>query len=390
MKFQNTLAITQWGYGEDARKTTLYIFTVDAELLAGKSVIFKRTPERREGYQRVLASKRLGKGKEGIAGYLMNQMGVFPTSVLVNVREEDGKASFSTEHSISEEIEVGELALPDGASWYVVDGQHRIEGLKATMAEEPEFKAYPMAVTLTNENVFYEMLMFYMVNSRQRSVPTDLAYRIIQRAVYDESSPTWARLVFGSGADRRKAIAATVVDFLNAKDSSPFKEKIREVGEVEKPTHLVRDGQFIKYVALILRERTFSDMLDEEIADLLAKYWTAIRKIYPAAFRDPGDYLLLATLGLSSLNRLFPVVYAYCALEGEVSQRNMEKYLGYLLQKTETHRDPDFIRPVDERWWHRVDGPGIVHGTGEGHYQRVSENLAEKIGLVIKRKRVEK
>lgn len=359
--------------------------------MAERADIYTRTPERKDGYQRVLQETRLGKGKTGIVGYILNQMGIFPTSILVNVRKEDGVLKFKKKYTLNENIEVGDLIVPDDITWYVVDGQHRVEGLKNAMREmrerEEELKNYPLLLTMTNEDIFYEMLIFYMVNDRQKSVPTDLAYRILQRAVYDPKSPEWARMAMGTGADRRKAIAATIVDLLNQKDNSPFKGRIQEVGEVRKPEHWVKDGQLIRYVSIILKERAFSGMYDDDVADILASYWTAIKITYPKCFENRDEYLLLDTIGLSSFHRLFPTIYAYCAKDGDVSRKNMEKYLGYLLEETKTHDDPDFRRPITEEWWHRVDGPGIIHGTGEGHYTLVAEKLARKIALVLEQRK---
>jgi len=387
MKYENVYKVTQWGTGPGAGKKVLYTFSLPAGILAEKALIYKRTPDRRDGYQRELSEARLGKGKRGIAGYLLNQMGIFPTSVLVNIRKEEGKVKFERKYAIDENAEVGDLTIPDDLTWYVVDGQHRIEGLKEAMREKDEFAGYPFIVTLTNEDIFYEMLIFYMVNDRQKSVPSDLVYRILQRAVYDPKTPEWARIVMGTGTDRRKAMGATIVDYLNTKEKSPFRGRIHEVGEVEKPEHLVKDGQLTKYVSIILKESAFSGMLDEDVADLLASYWTSIKNIYPESFDNPNDYLLFGTIGLSSLSRLFPTIYGYCAADADVSRKNMEKYLRYLLEETKEHRDPDFRRPIDHKWWHKVDGPGIIHGTGEGHYQSITEKFGEKIGIVIKRKR---
>ncbi|MBA7593910.1 hypothetical protein ES703_00844 [subsurface metagenome] len=387
MKFENTFRITQWGYGKGAGKKQLYMFSVPVDIVAEKAKIFTRTPKRRNGYQRILKETRLGRGKTGIAGYILNQMGIFPTSVMVNVRREDGALKFGKKYTLGENMEVGDLTVPDDFTWYIVDGQHRIEGLKEAAREQEELKDYPLLVTMTNEDIFYEMLIFYMVNDRQKSVPTDLVYRILQRAVYDPKAPEWARLVMGTGSDRRKAIGAQVVDLLNQKERSPFKGRIREVGEVEKPEHLVKDGQLIRYVSIILKESAFSGMYDGDVADILASYWTAIKKTYPKCFKDRDEYLLLDTIGLSSLNRLFPTIYGYCAKDADVSMENMGKYVKYLLEETKNHDDPDFRGPITEEWWHRVEGRGIIHGTGEGHYGLVAEKLARKIALVVQRRK---
>ena len=384
MKLENVYRTTQWGYGEGAGKIPLYVTVVSAETLAEKAEIYRRTPRRKDGYQRGLRPVRLGTSKYGVAGYLLDQMGIFPTSILVNVRKEDATLTFEKKNEIDPNTEIGDLLVPDDVTWYVVDGQHRLEGLKIAMREMKELGNYPTIVTMTNEGIFYETLIFYLVNSRAKSVETGLAYRILQKMLYDEKAPKWIEQTIMRGADRRKAIAATIVDHLNQKPESPFHGRVREVGEAKRPEHFTEDQTLTRYVTLVLRERAFSEMYDEGVADLLASYWRAIENIYPNCFRNYGDYLLLSTIGLSSLTRLFPLIHAYCARDGDVSRENMEKYLKYLLDDTPKHRDVDFRDPIDESWWHRVDGPGIIHGTGEGHYQEIARKFAEKIAIVLK------
>ncbi|MCK4481614.1 DGQHR domain-containing protein [Candidatus Bathyarchaeota archaeon] len=387
MKIEGAFKTIQWGYGEGATKIPLYLVAVPAEKLAEKAVIFRRTPQRRTGYQRGLRGTRLGRSKSGVVGYILDQMGIFPTSILVNIRKEEGTVQFEKKNANGENIEVGNLVLPDDVTWYVVDGQHRLEGLKIAMRERKGLQKYPVIVSMTNEDIFYEMLIFYLVNSRAKSVKTGLAYRILQRMLYDVNAPKWIDQTIMTGADRRKAIAAMIVDYLNQKTRSPFYEKIKEIGEARKPEHLTEDQTLTRYVTLVLSERVFSEMYDEDIADILIEYWRAIKSIYPKCFQDPSNYFLLRTIGLSSLMRLFPAIYAYSVREGDVSEGTMEKYLRYLLETTPEHRDVDFRSSIDESWWHGIDGPGIIHGTGEGHYQEVARKFGEKIALVRKKER---
>mgnify|MGYP001086067584 CR=1 FL=1 len=387
MKFENVLRITQWGHGEGADKVPLYVFTVPAKAIMSKETIHRRTPQRRDGYQRGLADARLGKGKLGVAGYMLNQMGVFPTSVLVNVRKKDATLDFEERNKLSANIVTGDLVVPDDVTWYVLDGQHRLEGLKIAMREKEDLAEYPVILTMTNEDLFYEMLTFYLVNSRQKAVPTGLAYRILQRMLYDKKAPKWIEQTIMTGADRRKAIAATIVDYLDRKPNSPFQGRIQEVGEPRKPEDVTTDATLTRYVAKILRETAFSEMYDEDVADLLASYWGAIKDTYPDCFQNPIRYVLLETLGLSSLSKVFPTIHGYCARDGSVSKENMQKYLGYLQEETPEHTDPDFQKAITESWWHKTDGPGIIHGTGEGHYAEIARMFAQKISIVVQRER---
>jgi DGQHR domain-containing protein len=391
MKIENCFRIRQWGYGEGASPITMYIAVLPAEVVAERGRIARRTPDRPEGYQRELDDRRLGTGKLGIAGYILEQMGVFPTSILVNVRRDEASLQFTPKSEIATYIELGDLEVPDNAVWYVLDGQHRVEGLKMAMRQKEELRRYPLIVTLTNEDTFYEMLVFYIVNDRAKSVPTGLAYRILQKMLYSQvpgiQAPKWIEKTLMVGADRRKAIAAQITDYMNQDPLSPFYKRIQEVGEQEDPSKPVTDQTMTRYISLILRESTFEKMYDKEVADLLIAFWRAISEIWPNAFKTPNEYFLLSTIGISSMTRLFPVIYGYCAKDGDVTSSNMKRYLSLLLQQTPEHKDIDFRGPINEDWWHKVHGPGLLHGTGEGLYEEVSRKLAEKIALVLSQKK---
>ena len=387
MDFQNVWRAEQWGYGEGAGNVPMYTFTAPARLVAERALIDRRSPSKKDGYQRELSPVRLGNGKLGVAGYVLNQMGVFPTSVLVNVRKDKWNLKFSPSSTVSKKIQVGKLMIPEDAEWFIIDGQHRIEGLKLAMKEKAELENYPVMITMTNEESLQEMLIFYLVNSRARSVPTDLSYRILQRMYLDEDAPEWVEYTILAGADRRKAMASTIVDFLNVKPESPFRGRIQEVGEQEKGQHLTTDGTLTRYLAMILSEKIFENMDEEIVADLLASYWSAVRDVYPKAFNDSNGYALVTTLGLSSMSRLFSTIYGYAAGDKDTSSASMKKYVKLLLEDTKEHKDIDFQKPITEKWWNFTDGPGIIKTTGEGSFSRIADNLAMKISLVLKKRR---
>ena len=332
-----------------------------------------------------MKQSRLSTGKLGVVGYILNQAGIFPTSVLVNIRKDEGRLEFIPQMKLFEKVEIGTLKIPDDVKWYIIDGQHRIEALKKVLQEKEDIHKYPLIVSMMNENKFNEMLFFWLVNSRAKSVETGLAYRILQNMLYNIKAPEWVESIM-KGADRRIGIAATIVDYLNGREDSPFYRRIKEEGEPTKSHHLTTDQTMTRYISIVLKEPIFEGMYDEDVADLLIRYWNAIKRIYPACFDKHEEYALMSTIGLSVMHRLFPTIYGYCSLDGNMSSENMEKYLRYLLQETPRHKYPDFRRPIDERWWHKTDSPalGVIMGTGEGHYKSVALNFTEKIKEAIR------
>jgi DGQHR domain-containing protein len=107
----------------------------------------------------------------------MREMGCFPTSILVNIR---GEAKFREEASLGWRS-IGRLDVGEERFW-LIDGQHRIEALKRAIERNSDFERYPVILSILRQPArFDELMLFYIVNRRQKSVPTDLAYRHLQR-----------------------------------------------------------------------------------------------------------------------------------------------------------------------------------------------------------------
>ena len=224
--------IKQYGFGEGAGETTIYVTVMKVKDLMNAE-IDRWTRENREGYQRPPSEARFGTGRGSIVRYLLRELGAFPTSVLLNVREQKGKLNFDIKSKING-IEFGELSIPENEPLWIIDGQHRIEALKRATASRPEFADYPVPVSILNlKDRFDEMLHFYIVNSRQRRIKTDLVYKHLQlmadRAI--RGGREWLKEVILGPAQEREAMAAYIVDYLETEETSPFHNRIQYMGD---------------------------------------------------------------------------------------------------------------------------------------------------------------
>jgi len=383
--------IKQWGYGKGAGERSMYLTSLPVKYLAMRAEIDRWTKTNREGYQRPPLESRLKPvGKASIVRYLLEEAGIFPTSVLLNVRH---KLEFKEEMKINDKISFGKLIIPDNVKLWIVDGQHRLEALKRVSSLKPEFEEYPVPVTIMDlENRFDEMLIFYIVNSRQKRIPTDIAYRHLQSMVEKvevEEKYGWIKSVLLGPMERRKGLAALIVDYLASDPNSPFYNRIRFLGEERESWHLLDDSVLIRYITKLLREKTFSMMDPARVADLLIDYWNAIKELYKPCFKEgeSGNYTLLKHTGVASFTYLFPTVYSYCMMEGDISQRKMKEILGYLKEEVDDPRLPlEYRRPIDEYWWSRAHGPSIARATSEKIFTEIAENFAKKIAIVMEKK----
>ena len=371
--------LMQWGYGEKVQPIDLYITVVTMKQIKGRLDYDRWSPKNREGYQRPTQESRFKSGKYSIVRYILRQLGVFPTSVLLNIRE---TISFHEEEN-NGHTSIGLLEIPDDVKFYVCDGQHRLEALNRAITEVPDLINYPIPVTITNLSKFEEMLIFYIVNSRAKSIPTDLVYKHLQTMLtkkITEPKYAWLEDLLGL-PEQRKAIAASIVDFLSENIRSPFKDRIHFVNTPPSPYYVVKDIVLARYIEKILRDETLYAMDIELLAEYLVKYWTAIKELWYACFKEPREYTLLTTnTGIAVMTYLFPSIYGLCARDADLTKDCMKKYLSYLTESVDiSDLDESFRISIDEKWWSRAHGSSWNRALGEKNFAFIRDNFKKKI-----------
>ncbi len=275
------------------------------------------TPENYGGYQRAVSERRLGMSRGSALRYLSKELGVFPSSILLNLR---GRCEFEEEH-YHNWYSRGVLDTKEAEFW-LIDGQHRVEALKRAIARNRDFEDYPVITSVLKlPDRFDEMLLFYIVNRRQRGVKTDLVYRHLQRMLWQKGEE-WV-LDFVGKAGLNKSYSIEIVDVLNNEPMSPWNNRIRFVGEPKHIDHIVTDKRVSLTVLPLLEESAFKGMPINDIAWALIDFWNALYRIYPDCVNMPKKYSLMQKPGLTSMNKLFPVVYTNALRRGKADEESM-------------------------------------------------------------------
>jgi DGQHR domain-containing protein len=384
----------QFGLGKGAQLIDLYTTVVPVKLLMERGRIDYLSRDNPDGYQRVPDERRLVKGKRAITKYILEAWGIFPTNILVNIRD---PFKFESTAKITENIEYGTLILPADAIWWIIDGQHRFEALKIAKSEKPNapIEDYPIAVTiLALRDKFEEMLIFHIVNSEAKSVPTDLASYHMQRVVERiPHVPEW----IAYWLDLRKTkigVAGIVTQLLGELENSPWRGRIAFYGEETGGQFIVDRYTLVQYINKdILKDPTFQHMDAEQIARELADYWKAIEELYPEAFRKPGDYYITQTTGIAAFTKIYPLVRGLCTQREPVSKNGLKKILQGLLTTTDPAdlrpyvpgHEGDFQRPMDLTWWAKGTAPSIAKMTSEAMFNLLAKGMAAKIQSYLRK-----
>jgi DGQHR domain-containing protein len=319
-----------------------------------------------DGYQRDLEPARVNK----VVRFLLKEEGTFPTSVLLNYRDND--LSFKVE-SRFDGYEFGTLDLPKD-ELYVIDGQHRLAALQRAIYEDNTLEDYPVIVSIFNfsdPDRFNEMRQFYIVNSRQKRVPTDLALKFLTKLYkkYGEIEVTvreGAKKVFEAQAD-------DIVLELNKRPDSPWYNKIELIGG-ERPGIIKERPMALSIAENILNQQIFAATSLTDITEYLIKYWNAIKEVYPQAFSDPESYTLQKTPGVYAFHMIFPSIYVKCLSEGGGFSKDTVKNI---LLKLKQPPSP----VIDDDWWHTKRGNPLALGTSKKMFKMLADTLAKKLAL---------
>jgi DGQHR domain-containing protein len=288
------------------------------------------------GIQRELVEKRV---KE-IAQYTNTVDACFPTAVILAVQgicaaydAERREMTLSSYVSAEEE----ETPIPYGEIAKVLDGQHRIEGLKG-------YKGNRFDVTVcifVDMDVAEQAYLFSTVNYTQTKVRRSLVYDLFDLAK----------------APSPQKLCHNIAVALDVDSSSPFHARIKRLGVATpgRDSELITQATFVqalmKYVSwtemqdrdlykrgdtparataqesqtLIFRNMMI-DGQDTEIGSVVFNYFSAARDRWPQAWNAHGRGMMLnRTNGVRGLMRFLHDAYLYVGKPGDVPSQEQFK-----------------------------------------------------------------
>lgn len=260
-----------------------FLCLIEAKLLVEISYVARRGIDEEKGaVQRILNKTRIS----GIRDFLLNN-GFFPNNIILNVSGE-GNLLFN-EHA-------GLISIDSGFRIaQIIDGQHRVEGLKEAIKTDPNIGNMLIPTVLSN-NLETESCaeIFISINTEQKSVPKSLIYDLYG-------------LMNISAKDFSIERGTDIAKILNTEDSSPYQGYIKFPGSrkfkggiqlstlVNSLKPLVKsDGEFSKYYLSTL----------ENQASVLKNFFNAIQSYYGDEWDSLNNPFLFAS-GFSAAIEVF-------------------------------------------------------------------------------------
>jgi len=260
-------------------------------------------PRTGRGYQRLPQGTRVNE----LAVDLRKQRVDLPTSVLLNLRNKD-----SIRYTKGGTLNLKDIAENE-ARFYVVDGQHRILALEKLINEVDSdyWSSYQIPFTcMIGADEDEEMEQFYLVNSKAKSVRTDLAHELLYKRAQDpgvmaslvERGQDWQ--VYAQGIVRRLS-----------EESPVWRNRIR-FASMEKGDTVMPSASMVTSLKSVLSSGYFKALTDDQQLKIIDAYWKGIRGVFPEAFDQPKDFSLQKGIGVIVMHTLLMQVVEIARSQG--------------------------------------------------------------------------
>jgi len=274
--------------------TTMYTAVMNASDLVEKGQVDVWHINNENGYQREPEPTRA----KQFSRYASTE--VSPPSILVNIRDTDADEV---------KYENGKLVIPDEVPLWLVDGQHRVAGLRHLIdSAEKKFASLQMSVVIMlGQSIYEEAKQFVVVNKAQKRVRTDLGERFLQKAIKQEGLQNLMTKPYVRNIEWIPT-AIEVVDMLNQDHHSIWHNLIRLPNEPKGATIVSQKAFSDSLKPLLKDEGPYFARKTTFVVPIVNQYWEAIREICPEPFNDPTNFVMHKTTGVVVLHGIMPRV----------------------------------------------------------------------------------
>lgn len=289
-----------------------YLTSMEASVLSKIADATERG-EHPDAVQREQSKSRI---KE-ISEYCSDPDATFPTPIIVAVNSAS-KVSIDDDYIYLDE---------NGIVGDVIDGQHRLEGLKKSQY----INNFQLPVVFMFDLEPYQRAyVFSIINSKQTRVNMSL--------IYDLFALSKTRSPYKTCHEIARA--------LNKESKSPFYRRLKMLGKKEKNQELasLSQGTFIKYFLELISKNPdsdsrniktgtklnnddslplrgyFIDDKDPVIHKIMFNLFSAVRDVFEKEWAEPENYILSKSIGFGAIIKIFPTLYQLGINNHDLSQ----------------------------------------------------------------------
>jgi DGQHR domain-containing protein len=200
--------------------------------------------------------------------------------------------------------------------FFVVDGQHRILALEKLIEDdngEGKWRDFMIPfVCMIGADENEEMDQFYIVNSKAKSVRTDLAYALLKERA-DRNGEVMEALV--ERGREWQVEGQTLVERI-AETSPVWRHRIRFPAMNKDDTTISNTSLVNSLKPLVNDSPLFKRASVEQRLKILDAYWQGIRSCMREAFDDPTNFSIQKGIGVIVMHEILPDVIELIRSQG--------------------------------------------------------------------------
>lgn len=310
----------------------------------------KDSPEQ-QGYQRAPSKSHI----DGVVKYIISDaIPVFPTSILLNSRKKIKARKIGSLYEL----------IIDRALW-IVDGQHRIYGIRKAIKEKHAegWGDNPVPVVIMDEfSPTEELNQFKVINETQKGIPAQLLqWQMYQQIIRDPAlKDKYEKKMW-------QIKALMVMNKLNDRDGSPWQGRIQLPNVARRPRHSINQNSFVTSLKPLFKDGFLTNFQLDDSYLILKNYWEAISRLFPEAMMDTKHYLILKTPGIFPLHMLANKALPRCNKDFSIA--NILRYLKAAFKGQQYSSD--------EFWAKEGDGAALL-GSMKG-FKKLGDELISNL-----------
>ncbi len=311
-----------------------------------------------KGYQRGLVQKKI----KDLADYLQRPDGILPIAGLLNVREKN--CLKFTGKKFPKRASSGKLTIADYTQLWVVDMQHRLEGIR-TAHSQGSLINFTVPVLITEGlSPIKEAAQFYVINTRARKMGVDLTRRLLieHNEIRDITDVKDWEL---------KAVQVTIHLNKYSHKHNPWYSRIREPETERLRSHIATEKSFVPSLKWLLSAPDIQKKSVSSISRFLANMWGGLELNMPEAFDKPRSFIIQKTPGFMAFHRLAPIIYRKTKKKGH----KLSTFKVFFRVFSKSNR-------YGYKFWDRKNLSGAKrYGTGQSAYSQLALSLAKQLDL---------
>ncbi len=337
-------------------KRTLFLtsFTIRDFMMKDFYRVDRLDVKDRTGIQRLLNKGNAKKFSQYIKGANNVNEAFLPTSIFLATSGSISYDENKKELFFDSEPHAGICPLD------VVDGQHRIEGLKYAAEDNKQLLDFPIAaIIVADMSEIEKMLQFAVVNIKQQSVDKGVTQHIIARLtekiemeeIEEEELPyipSWLKKQAYKGDDAK---ALSIAQAFNDDETSPWYGRIQLADKPKTVNHTITQATFVTSTkrTILAKNHPLHDIKESQRIGVMRNYWIAIDKIVVDKSNDLDNRknsVVFKSLGLEFFHSISGPVINHLARNKKYSVDAMEACLrsaqDYLLGDAAGLLSPNF------------------------------------------------